>query len=109
MEKTAVTLSTLSGGAANDYFANAMEEVIANIKDVNTPAKATRKIVLTLCIKPTEDRLMAQTDLSVKTTLPPIKPFSKSMFFGRDKDGIHAYEENIETPVLPFPELSKEA
>lgn len=109
MEKLEVTLSTLSGGAANDYFENAMKEVLDNIKDVNTPAKATRKIVLTLLIKPTEDRLMAQTDLSVKTTLPPIKPFSKSMFFGRDKDGFHAYEEDVNSPVLPFPEFSKEA
>ncbi|MBB5227417.1 hypothetical protein DYE50_01335 [Treponema ruminis] len=109
MERSLVTLQTLSGGAANDYFENAMKEVIDNIRDINTPAKSPRRITLTLCIKPTEDRLMAQTELSVKTFLPPIKPFSKSMFFAREKDGVHAYEENVEQPILPFPEISRQA
>jgi len=109
MNMQLVTLQTLSGGAANDYFEAALKEVIENIKNDNTPAKAMRKITLTLCIKPSEDRLMAQTDLSVKTTLPPIKPFSKSMFFASEKDGIHAYEENVEQPILPFPVITKEA
>ena len=34
---------------------------------------------------------------------------SKLLVLVIDREAWHAYEENIETPVLPFPELSKEA
>lgn len=63
-ERSRVDLSNLSGGAANDYFADAMKKVLANIEDINTPAKAVRGITLTLKIKPSEDRLTAETEIN---------------------------------------------
>ena len=109
MEKQVVTLTTLSGGAANDYFDDAMKKVLANIEDINTPAKAVRSIILTLKIKPSEDRLTAETEINVSTKLADVKPHSKSMFFSRDKNGdLRAFEENIKQEILPFEEFACE-
>ena len=108
MERTKVDLSTLSGGAANDYFAEAMKKVLENIEDVNTSPTAVRGITLTIKIKPSEDRMTATTVLDVTTKLATIKPYAKSMFFSRESDGeLCAYEENIQQNVLPFNEMAQ--
>ncbi|MCR5725413.1 MAG: hypothetical protein K6G80_10045 [Treponema sp.] len=109
-ERSRVDLSNLSGGAANDYFADAMKKVLANIEDINTPAKAVRGITLTLKIKPSEDRLTAETEINVSTKLAAVKPHSKSMFFSRDENGeLGAFEENVKQEILPFEALAFEA
>ena len=104
-----IDLSNLSGYAAQDLFSAALEKTIDNINDPNTMPKTMRSITLTLKIKPSEDRATAETELSVSTKLAGIRPFQKSIWFGKDDDGtISAYADNPKQETLKF-EVTKGA
>ena len=48
-----------------------MEAVARNIADPNTEAKATRKITVTITLKPNEQRDFITTSITTKSTLAP--------------------------------------
>jgi|WetSurMetagenome_2_1015567.scaffolds.fasta_scaffold02367_6 hypothetical protein len=104
MAREKVELATLSGGAAAELFEASLKKTIDNVRDCNTTAKTVRTITMTLKIKPSEDRMTAETELSVNTKLAGLKPFSKSMYFGKDEGGnLSAFEENPKQETLQFP------
>lgn len=82
-----VTLKALAAGAAGERFDHVMEDIIKNIRDVNTDAKAPRKISLEITVRPNEDREHAEATLVVKTTLSPIKSYAMAMYVRRDDEG----------------------
>jgi len=67
-------LISIGAGAAAEKFAAEFERVLENVRDPNTDAKATRKIVLEFTFKPDEDRERLQTAIVAKTTLASTKP-----------------------------------
>jgi hypothetical protein len=71
-DMTKVTLDTVAKGGAPELFEHALEEVLANIQDQNTDAKAKRSITMTFTFAPMEDREMVATALQVKTKLAPV-------------------------------------
>lgn len=89
-----ITLSNIGGGAAVEKFEDEFRRVVDNILDPNTPAKATRKVVLTIEIKPSADRSFGPVTVSATSKLPPRKSFSTVAFFGRDGGDPVAFEEN---------------
>ena len=79
-------LTTLGAGAAIEKFQSALRDVMDNIKDPNTQAKAKRKIVLEFLFLPQEDREMVMVGITAKSVLPSTKPTADTLFIGR-RDG----------------------
>jgi hypothetical protein len=85
MEK--LSFSTLAGGGVEEKLQYALDEVAANIADPNTDAKKTRKVTLTLTMKPNEQRTIANLDVDVKTSLAQPIPISTTLMIDRDEKG----------------------
>ena len=64
-----MTLLTINGGECVNQFNDAIKEVIDNIWDPNTDPKATRKITLTLTLKPSMDRTTIDSIVQIKPTM----------------------------------------
>jgi hypothetical protein len=95
MEKTKIELSTLNGGMALDMFNEELKKVLANIEDENTNATQHRKVVLTVDFKPDSERKLGVATISVRSSLAPIIPQGKSVYFGYDESGeFSAFEDN---------------
>lgn len=82
MEK--VSLQELTGGALQEKFDRAMETVISNMQDPNTPWKNKRAITIKLTFEQTEERDDAAVSVSVETKTAPVKPIATRMAIGRD-------------------------
>ena len=73
-----VNLEELVGGGLQEVFAKAMEEVVENMQNPNTPYKNKLKF------EQNEDRNDAAVDISVTTKLAPVKPMVTRMAIGKD-------------------------
>ncbi len=69
MELNEVTLLTLNGGECVNQFNEVLKDVIDDIWDPNTDPKATRKITLTLLLKPSKDRTTIESKVDIKPTM----------------------------------------
>lgn len=85
--KAIKSLNELMNGAALERFNKSLSEVLQNIFDPNTDAKKTRKITLTLTIKPDKSRDSAKFYLDVKSGLAPIEPYESNVMLSRDDYG----------------------
>lgn len=81
------SLDDLMNGAALERFNKALQEVLQNIFDPNTDAKKTRKVTLTLTIKPDKSRNSAKFYLDAKPTLAPIEPYETNVMLAHDDAG----------------------
>lgn len=79
-----VNLEELVGGGLQEVFAKAMEEVVENMQNPNTPYKNKREITIKLKFEQNEDRDDAAVDISVTTKLAPVKPMVTRMAIGKD-------------------------
>ena len=74
-----VNLETFAGGALQEKFDDAMEKVLVNMMDPNTPWKNKRKIVVEVSFEQNEDRDDSTVNVSVVPKLAPVKPVSTRM------------------------------
>lgn len=79
-----VNLETFAGGALQEKFDDAMEKVLVNMTDPNTPWKNKRKIVVEVSFEQNEDRDDSTVNVSVVTKLAAVKPVSTRMAIGKD-------------------------
>ena len=79
-----VNLETFAGGALQEKFDDAMEKVLVNMTDPNTPWKNKRKIVVEVSFEQNEDRDDFTVNVSVVLKLAPVKPVSTRMAIGKD-------------------------
>lgn len=77
-------LKDIAGGALMENAKAAIEQVVRNMVDVNTPYKNKRQVIIKLTFEQTEDREDAQCKIDVSTKLAPVKPLKTSFNFGRD-------------------------
>jgi hypothetical protein len=96
-----VGLTTLMGGLAVERFNDALAEVLKNIIDPNTPAKAKRGIKLEVTFKPGRDRDLGDVELAVSAKLAPAEKSVTRMFIALTKAGPVATEYNPNQPQLP--------
>lgn len=82
-----VKLNTLAGGAVEERFNMALEEVLNNILDPNTDPGKARRIQLNVTLKPHEDRSFSVVEFGVKTTLQPPKPVKTGLIIDTDGKG----------------------
>lgn len=85
MEK--LSFSTLAGGGVEEKLQYALDEVAANIADPNTDAKKTRKVTMTLTLKPNEQRTIANLEIDVKTSLAAPVGISTTLMIDVDEKG----------------------
>lgn len=79
-----VNLETFAGGALQEKFDDAMERVLVNMTDPNTPWKNKRKIIVEVSFEQNEDRDDSSVNVSVVPKLAPVKPVSTRMAIGKD-------------------------
>ncbi len=94
MEQEPVSLATLGNGAAIELFNVELQRVLDNIVDENTKPKDTRKVILEVTIKPTEDRDFGQVSIVAKSKLAPLAPYGTNFFIGKHRGRGVAQEHN---------------
>lgn len=67
-----INLEEFAAGALTAQINRAMEDVTKNVQDPNTDATATRKITVTIVMKPNDRRDFVATGVQTKTTLAPV-------------------------------------
>ena len=82
-----LNFSTLAGGGVQEKLQYALNEVAENIADPNTDAKKTRKVTMTLTLKPNEQRSIANLEIDVKTSLVAPIGISTTLMIDRDEKG----------------------
>lgn len=79
-----VNLETFAGGALQEKFNDAMDKVLQNMMDPNTPWKNKRKITVEVTFEQNEDRDDTNVDVSVVSKLAAVKPVNTRMAIGKD-------------------------
>ena len=82
-----------SGGALQEKFDDAMEKVLVNMTDPNTPWKIKRKIVVEVSFEQNEDRDDSTVNVSVVPKLAPVKPVSTRIAIGKDLETGQVFAE----------------
>lgn len=77
-------LKDIAGGALIENATAAIEQVIRNMVDLNTPYKDKRMVTIKLTFAQNENRDDASCTIAVSTKLAPVKPVKTSFSFGRD-------------------------
>lgn len=102
-----LSIDTLYGGAILERLADELQKAIANIQDINTPAKKPRVITMQLKITPNEQRNVASVQIICSSKLQAAEVIETSISMGADiRTGeLYAEEigagENIEQNTLP--------
>ena len=79
-----LSLKDLAGGALQEKADAAMQKVVENMQDPNTPWKNKRAINIRIAFVQNEDRDDATVEVSVETKLAPVSPVITRMAIGRD-------------------------
>lgn len=87
-----INIESLKNGAVAERFNDAIARIIENVMDKNTDYKVNRKVVISLSMKPNEDRDLISTTIDVKTTLAPPKVLQTMIAIGRNGETVGATE-----------------
>ena len=79
-----VNLETFAGGALQEKFDDAMDKVLVNMMDPNTPWKNKRKIFVEITFEQDEDRSDTAVNVAVIAKLAPVKPIGTRMAIGKN-------------------------
>ena len=87
MSNQKLNLAEMAQGAFMEQFHRELGQVLANIADPNTDPKKTRKLTLTMTLKPDENRDVVAVETQSKSMLVPAKSLSTRIVIDREKDG----------------------
>lgn len=79
-----VNLEKFAGGALQEKFDRAFEQVTENMLDVNTPYKNKRVITVKVALTQNESRDDSVAEVSVETKLAPASPIKTQFALQRD-------------------------
>lgn len=94
-----VNLEQFAGGALQEKFDSAMEQVIANLLDPNTPWKNKREINIKVTFEQNEDRDDTTVDVSVVPKLAAAKSIGTRMSIGKNIKTGELYAEEYGNQV----------
>lgn len=77
-------LQDFAGGALQENFTKAFNEVIKNMQDPNTPYKNKRAITIKIAFTQNEIRDDSKCEISVDTKLAPVAPIATAFAIGKD-------------------------
>ena len=96
-------ISELADGAVQEKIDQEVRKIVANILDVNTAFKPTRKLIIDVEFSSDSTRQVIETNVTVKSKLQPSESVSTLMMGGRDDSGyIHAAELKSNAPGQMF-------
>ena len=81
-EEQYVSLDTIGQGAAVELFNDELSKVLKNIQDLNTKPTITRRITMTVDIKPDEDRSFGTVLIQAQSKLAPSKGVGTAIYIG---------------------------
>lgn len=87
MEDLRSSILQMAKGAIQERVDYEVSRVIDNILDVNTKATEKRKVVLTIEMKPDEQRQVITMSATAKSTLAATTPIASSLVVTSDEDG----------------------
>lgn len=94
-----VNLEEFAGGALQEKFDVAMESVLANMLDPNTPWKNKREINIKVTFEQNEDRDDTKVDVSVVPKLAAVKSIGTRMAIGKNIKTGELYAEEYGSQV----------
>lgn len=94
-----VNLKEFAGGALQEKFDIAMEEVLENMLDPNTPWKNKREINIKVSFEQNEDRDDTTVDVSVVSKLAAAKSIGTRMAIGRNIKTGELYAEEYGSQI----------
>lgn len=96
---TRSSLLQMAKGAIQERVDYEVTRVVDNLLDMNTEAKAKRKVVLTITMATDDDRRVVKVEASAKSTLAPVTPIGTSLVITADGNGEMMLAEII--PQVP--------
>ncbi|SEG56009.1 hypothetical protein SAMN05421819_3538 [Bryocella elongata] len=94
-EPIPINIGNICGGALIEAFDLKLAEVLANVMDVNTEARAKRVITLKVTIVPKDDRVTLDVQIDPSVNLAPLRPSNSKIFIGKDAEGfLYALNED---------------
>lgn len=106
-----VELKDLVGGALQEKFSKAFENIVENLQDVNTSFKVKRKINIQLDFTQNETRDDVHVDVSVVEKLAPQAPMATSFAIGKNLQTGEIYAEEYGKQIkgqMNFDDYSKD-
>lgn len=94
-----VNLEEFAGGALQEKFDVAMEQVLANMLDPNTPWKNKREINIKVTFEQNEDRDDTHVEVSVVPKLAAVKSIGTRMAIGKNIKTGELYAEEYGNQV----------
>jgi hypothetical protein len=99
-----LTLGGLADGAAEELFAAALTEVLANIEDPNTDPKAKRRITLAFDFAAEDDRRMGNVTVTCAKKLAGVKGVKIGVVFGRHLGAPAVVEQPSQDDLFKTPQ-----
>lgn len=93
------SLLQMAKGAIQERVDYEVTRVVDNLLDMNTEAKAKRKIVLSIVMTTDDDRRVVKVEASAKSVLAPVTPIGTSLVITADGNGEMMLAEII--PQVP--------
>jgi len=90
-----IALETLAKGSLGELFAAEVAKVIANIADINTDPKQSRKITIDLVFKPGADRGSADVKINCNSKLAGLMTVNTQLFMGLHNGKLVAVENDL--------------
>lgn len=88
-----LSLNDIAGGALQEKVNEAMNRVLENMQDPNTPWKVKRNISIKIGFTQNEERDDTAVELSIDTKLAPVSPIVTRMSIGTDLRTGQVYAE----------------
>jgi hypothetical protein len=109
-ELVPIDFANVNDGALGEGFQIELQKVLENIRDINTPATATRAVVLQLILKPHSDRTVIETEFKCSSKLADIETHKSKIFLGATESGAPiAFSSDPRQMILFTPPQPKEA
>ena len=89
----------MAKGAIQERVDYEITRVVDNLLDMNTEAKAKRKVTLNIVMTTDDDRRVVKVEASAKSTLAPVTPIGTSLVITADGNGEMMLAEII--PQVP--------
>src|SRR5450756_460852 len=102
-----INIGNLGEGAIIDKFDIELSKCLANIYDMNTPAKAARTITLKIKLLPSDDRVRIGCEVAADSSLAAAHSHESHFFVAKDAEGalhgivVDPRQLNIFSPPKP--------
>lgn len=87
MSKSREEILQMTKEVVHERVDQEIAKAVDNILDVNTEAKAKRKITLTIEMKPEDERRGVSMAITAQAILAPVAPVTTSVLIGSDEYG----------------------